>query len=334
MHHPRELRVAMTDVKLSVLVPTNRTGGLDILFDSLRHQTFKEFELILVDAIYERRRHVVAERIGEYPFRVVHLPPWGNAFPRANYCRSLNVGLAHCRGDIVVYQCDYSWLHADCLAEHAAFHSRHPGSGLMLDYRYCALPQVSPLFPKYGPAVIGVTHAADPRAYDRIQDEAADAYAADLAAGRLDGTLWSLFRDRPTGADVLALPLTLTHSKNACEAPQDPSFCSLKNESIPLKLLVDANGHDEEFDSSHGWQDSEICHRLIHRHGMTWWSNGGKGLVTVVDARPIFYFRKQDKPTGWNGQLMVRKTINAELPVNPGYALREIRRWVCPEVVA
>jgi hypothetical protein len=167
--------------------------------------------------------------------------------------------------------------------------------------------------------------------YDDCQEEAADAYSNDLASGRLDALFWSLFSKPLTAEDVAALPRTLTHAKNTDESPQDPNYCSLKNESIPLRLLLDANGHDEEFDDSHGWQDSEICNRLINRHGMQWWGKSG-GEVSVVDPRPVFYFRKQKQPTFWNERLLREKTVGApHLPINPSYNLRELRKWTLPD---
>lgn len=319
---------------ISVLVPVNRVGGLDVLFESLARQTFTDFELLLVDAIYEQRRDLVAARAASYPFKTVHLPPWGNNFPFANYCRSLNVGLAHARGSLVVYFCDYTWVNSDCLAEHWAFQQRHPGAGLMLTYTYRKLPEVAPSFPGYGPGILGVVHTDEPEAkkrYDDVQDAAANTYADDLAQGHLNDLLWSLFKVPVTDeAQVRALETTLVHAKNAVESPQDPNYCSLKNESIPLDLLLDANGHDEDFDASHGWQDSEICHRLVHRHGMQWWGKSG-GEVAVVDPRPIFYFRKQLKPTGFNGALLQDKTIgDPGRAINPGYQLRDLRKWIHP----
>lgn len=322
---------------VTVLVPQNRVGGLDVLFSSLEKQTHQDFEVVLIDAIYEHRP-ILRNDDGITPLlshvRVVHLPPAECDFPWANYCRSLNLGIAHARGEIVVYAPDYAWFAPDCLAAHVEFHERHRGEkvGLMLDYRYVGLPKLKDVFPCYGPQLVGAVHGIDPDNYDYVQDVEADRYAADVASGKLDSCMWSLFEDPITWHDQLdKLPVTLEHKKSASEAHWDPNYCSLKNESIPLEGLLAVNGHDEDFDQSHGWQDSEICWRLVNQWGMQWWSRPG-GLMTVVDPRPKFYFRKQKKKTGFNGRMLDEKKKGRWLANEADFNLRDVRRWTLPDL--
>lgn len=325
---------------VTVLVPQNRVGGLDVLFWSLAQQTHKDFEVVIVDAIHQRRSKLLRERGADWPdfigesVRVVHLPPPECDFPWANYCRSLNLGIAHARGEIVVYAPDYAWFHPDSLATHVEFHERHRGekAGLMLDYRYAALPKLYDIFPTYGPQLVGVVHGDDPERYDAVQDAEADRYATDVASGKLDSCMWSLF-EKPitTQEQVDTLPTTLVHAKNKWESHQDPNYCSLKNESIPLEGLLAINGHDQDFDQSHGWQDSELCWRLVNQWGMQWWSKPG-GLMTVVDPRPKFYFRKQREKTFFNNKILEEKKKSRWRANEADFDLREVRRWTLPEL--
>jgi hypothetical protein len=55
---------------ISIVMPTNRVGGLDLLFKSLENQTFKNFELVLVDSLYKHRKDLVSEKAKQYSFKV------------------------------------------------------------------------------------------------------------------------------------------------------------------------------------------------------------------------------------------------------------------------
>ena len=65
---------------LSIVVPTMRVGGLNILFDALAAQRFTDFELVLVDGLRGKRAARVAEeardRARERPRRS---PTWRGA---------------------------------------------------------------------------------------------------------------------------------------------------------------------------------------------------------------------------------------------------------------
>ena len=47
---------------LSVVFPTMRPGGLDFVFSSLENQTFKDFELVFADNLYNYRKDIVKEK--------------------------------------------------------------------------------------------------------------------------------------------------------------------------------------------------------------------------------------------------------------------------------
>lgn len=94
-------------MKVSLLVVTARYGGMDILQANLRRQVQRPHEVILVDALYEERREAVATYLKGSG--IVHVPDP----PKTRYCNieaALNVGLAHCRGDLIVFLQDYVWI--------------------------------------------------------------------------------------------------------------------------------------------------------------------------------------------------------------------------------
>ncbi len=96
-------------MKVSVLTVTNRYGGIDIAVAGLVRQAVRDFEWVLVDALFGERWAEVAEYAGEAKIAMTHLadPPKQHI---NNLASALNVGLAHCRGDYVVLLQDYIWI--------------------------------------------------------------------------------------------------------------------------------------------------------------------------------------------------------------------------------
>ena len=100
-------------MKISVVIPTFRLGGLDLLKWSLDQQSFShdEFELVLVDGLHKWRQPVVAEWAKAVKYRIVHVPPEpdenGAIFPRDCHPRCRNTGILYARGEVCVLCCDY-----------------------------------------------------------------------------------------------------------------------------------------------------------------------------------------------------------------------------------
>lgn len=94
--------------KVSVLYCTARHGGLDVLYESMKCQTFRNFEVVVVD---ELRRWKVYPDAG---FNFVEPPPKKEGM-FWNLSASLNKGTAACRGEIVVLLQDYIFVPEDGL---------------------------------------------------------------------------------------------------------------------------------------------------------------------------------------------------------------------------
>ncbi len=303
---------------ISVIVPSNRTGGLDVLCDSLDAQSYRNFELILVDALYDYRRDIVAQHAAQYGFPIVHIPPRDNRFPEQQYCRTMNTGIAHAHGDTLVFLCDYSFCHPDCLATHASF-----TGPLTLDYRYLELPETKLGLPNYRERVSGTEENA--QLYTDEVNANAERFAADVRSGRLDDFMWSIFTEPVTEAYLATLQVEHEHRPSTADLATDWNWCSFKNESFPTELVLDMNGLDEAYDESHAWQDSEFSYRLRTR-GIQWRSAPG-GLVSVVNPRGIMNIKRMAKPLFWNRDLCFgSRRADLGLPVNPGFSLREMRK--------
>ena len=127
---------------ISVIVPTTRIGGLDVLFSGLENLIFKDFELILVDNLYDYRKDIVIEKMKQYSFKIKHIPPLNSTFTATNYCRDMNTGIINSDGNIVLCICDYAWLHPSCLQIHHDFHKNETNnSALICSYNLCKLPK-------------------------------------------------------------------------------------------------------------------------------------------------------------------------------------------------
>ncbi len=307
-------------MKISVVIPTYRVGGLDVVFDSLQKQTHQDFELVVVDAIHSLRAPHVEHLMAKYGFPYRYLAPSGGVH-LSNYSRSINDALAHCSGDLVVIQADYTWFPPECLEVHARCHANSPKACFMLDNHCTALPPLHPSFTSYGPNWEGTDPTpAERTENERKMNEAAFDYSRDLHSGKLNSVMWSLFEKPLTNEEVMALPITRSHLKQG--QPIDPNWASLKNESMPIEAFLSINGMDEDFDNSHLYQDQEVAWRM-HRAGYSWTTAPG-GEAYMVNPRSVIYAKILSRPMMENKGIMDRKQGTGEA-INPHRNIRQER---------
>jgi hypothetical protein len=219
---------------LSVVVPTMRVGGLDVLTHGLRGQVFRDFELVLVDALRDLRGHALDEE----EYQVTHVAPVDNPFPLNAFCRYANTGLLHARGEIVVFVTDYTYLPPDCLQRHAQFHASHDFvEALMCPHQYLGLPPLRSSFPTYKQSEV-------------------ERYALDVEAGKLDDCMWTIFQKEFSRADADSLPLDAIYGwadpkMKMGSGPIDPTFFHAKNESVRREHVNAIDGWDEQLDHAH-----------------------------------------------------------------------------------
>ena len=291
---------------ITVTMPTVRVGGLDLIFDSLREQTCKDFEFVLVDGLYKYRKDIVAEYAKSCDFTVRHVDAVDNPFPVTAYCRYANTALLHARGEIVLHLTDYSVLTPDVVARHVAHHrSNARNVGLMGPHVYYTLPPLNPVFPTY-------------------QNSEYPKYAEDLASGKLNPVLWSLFdgprKDGVTN-EVGLIALDMKQSKAA--GPINYDFFHAKNESCALEALLEVNGWDEALDGAHGYQDHDIANRLRLR-GMQWTLDPNL-KVQVLNPRHVFPYMERYRSPKENEQLYFAQWALEAIWANPAWNLRELR---------
>jgi len=115
---------------LSVIMPTARDDypiiGLPSLhvleptFHSLETQTFKDFELIVIDALYPKKREWIEAREWSFPVKYVPVHPnhrfWLDR-GRWNVCGQLNTGILHAEGELIVRIDDCSEFDEDFIGK-------------------------------------------------------------------------------------------------------------------------------------------------------------------------------------------------------------------------
>lgn len=124
-------------VSMSIIMPTARGNhpiiglpGVHMLrptIDSLKNQTFNDFELIIVDALYDKRQKLFQGEpfhADKLPFPVRHIPIERNSIHnhrfwmdnrRWDVCGTLNTGIIHAKGELLIRVDDCSEFESDYL---------------------------------------------------------------------------------------------------------------------------------------------------------------------------------------------------------------------------
>ena len=105
-------------LRVSVITITWRPGFIDSMVQALRAQTLRkeEWEWVLVDDLWEKRKEAVAEYVGD-SLNLVHIPP-REIKPYSATGIAFNTGLQHASGQLAYFMADYSYPHPRCLERH------------------------------------------------------------------------------------------------------------------------------------------------------------------------------------------------------------------------
>lgn len=303
-------------MKVSIILPTNRVGGMDVLFAGLRAQNFREFELIVVDEIYEERRERFRFEIDRMSldFPVIHRPPKDPPARWGNYMRSLNTAVEIARGSVLLFISDYTALEEGCISAHWWKHELARKAGMRAAVlgrsKHCRLPRLHSEFGHvYGWLAMdhrpefrdGPTYAPwlDARKRHDFCIKWTKAYERDLESGRLDPFMWSTFD--PPLSDLKPIWGSTSYHVEKGDLPEGEvqhQFFNLKNDSVSRSLIEEMGGFDERADGSHGHQDSITAKRLA--------AEGCRFLVEReascihFDPHGIAVIRRLDRPDDSN----------------------------------
>lgn len=313
--------MSKTSPFISVIVPTWRVGGLDVLFSSLQNQLFQDFELILVDSLYHKRKELVANKINDYSFKIKHLPPISENFTATGYCHAVNTGLVNASGKIILFLCDYTWLSPDCLQIHADFHQKEKledNCALLCPCNSIQLPKLHPNLDKLYAHNIPFDTAENKSKYltqDRINF---NNYIADINSGKLDPLMWSIFEEPISEKFViqdlkteLIDPRSLWREGFIAFDPKTLNQAILKNESYVLETILKINGLNENLDTNHGWQDAEFIDRLITLTNTKLFLKPEAITAYIINPRTIFAGRARTGDVYANQKIWQDERSNA-----------------------
>lgn len=96
-------------MKISVMNLTNRPGGIDILWANMKRQTLQDFELVLVDGLWQQREDEVKQYINDPRLKYVRQTKEEDG-RLSNLAHADNVGFRNCSGELIVCLQDYIWI--------------------------------------------------------------------------------------------------------------------------------------------------------------------------------------------------------------------------------
>jgi len=286
---------------ISVIVPSNRVGGCDVLFAGLANQTLPrdQFELVFVDNLHTKRESLVKDYAREYGLQVTHVKPFdigtyenhGGSVANGCYQRALNTGIVHSRGRVVVICCDFTYFASDFLKLHLSFHDGDHGGGSVCMFGQIwsvdLVPLIHPNWPNcYGWGAIGhnpalyrdATHVPsyapwldDGRRLALIEKWSAQ-YMKDLRVGTLDPWMWSVFGKPITpSTDISEFRVWQKDKTQYSPGLQHHQLANLKDCSFATEDLLAIGGLNEAMDGCHGHQDSELAGRLEQQRKTRFW---------------------------------------------------------------
>ena len=120
----------MTSPKISVMYLSNRFGGIDILWANMQRQTFTDWELVIVDALWKEREKEVKKYINDKRLKYIRQ----NDKPKdalTNLAHADNQGFAACDGELIVCLQDYIYISGNGIEKFWEAHKSLEGKALI-----------------------------------------------------------------------------------------------------------------------------------------------------------------------------------------------------------
>lgn len=250
--------------KASIVISTIRLGGLDVTWEMLKAQTERDFELILVDYWWEKRREIVQERwseVGLPPERLVHVPPrLGRWAPGHDSGQAYNTGFALARAPLICIAGDYWWGYPRYVEQHLAVFQATQGAATITGHYRKRMPPLA-TDPHGLWSVFAVPYKHD--AGDDSVLFTMSSYRQAITDNFTPGWPWpGLFMLEPTSVNFT------------------------QNDSIPRAAMYGVNGLDEVFSGLGGYSDTDIAVRLTE-YGHYWVIPGECGVAEELDHRAL-----------------------------------------------
>ena len=219
----RTAQVHKMKPKISVLTCTCRDLILKYQAAALEAQTLKDIEWVIVDDIYDQRVDFVKKVDVSFP--ITHIPP---QFIKDYYAGGVaaNDGLIHCSGEYIYFMADYVMPMIQTLQRCYDIQTKY--GGVMLSGRALKVTfPVTDLIPNYNKKIEG----SDYRLY--------------LFEKRF-------FDTKEVESDILEIFRAGVQN-----------WWAGRNDSAPLKAIIECNGFDEAMDGRWGGEDADLANRLM-----------------------------------------------------------------------
>lgn len=215
-------------MKVSVLCPIHRYGGLDVTFFGLEHQAFpskEDYELILCDKLYNLRKDIVKEWSEINGINVIHFRP-SNRSEYHVHSSILNECLSKASGECCIVMGDYSCAEPYWLERHYKHY---------LHEVCCSAPQVIHGLPK-------------------LKDHLVQPYSVFAEPFSMD-----MFKLAPV------FSMDMKSRLPAIEI--DHTYWYNRNESFSREKAISIGGWDESYDNTVGPSNKEFGLRLKYEAG-------------------------------------------------------------------
>lgn len=238
---------------VSVLTTAFRPGLLDVTLAGMRDQTFRDFELIVVDRRWEHRRGVVRWLAEKYGVRCIHIPEHRRNGKWACIGSAWNTAMAVARGDILIFLQDGAYAPPGWIEAHMRWHEQDDRVYMIGPYRYLGLPPLR-LKPPF-----------DAEGFDFSGDRLHCTEQGLVLQGKVLDEMFA-FIDGPfepawlPGLPVLSSPQDPRDHKDGTQIPD--THLHIKNESMRREVAYELNGLDERLDRGKGPLDLDWGLRL------------------------------------------------------------------------
>ena len=259
--------VCMTP-EVSVLSTVFRPGGIDVLLAGMRDQTFKDFEVILVDRRYEKRHKEVQEMAWGYDVPLLHVPEHRRNGKWVSFASAWNTAIALARGRVGIFLADWMYTPPGWIEGHlkALDGQRRYVAG---SYRFVPIPELVLKQPYDFEAVVRKWEAGfecteeSPVARGEILDE-----MYPMKAGRFQ----SAWLPHLMGLPVRHQDLRMTELRRTGGSGLGDGWLHIKNDSVCRDVMWELNGLDERLERGRGPLDIDLQYRLLAAHVELWWA--------------------------------------------------------------
>ena len=251
---------------VSVILCTFREKPkFELLYESLSHQTVKNFELVIADYLYETRRDLVQKLSKKFNIPTVHVP-------RDKYgVHAFNVAMEHSSGDYMIHINDANYFQHRFIEKHLL---TCINNFLSVGTRYFSYSMDFPIEKHFMGHIVIPEQDIETLEFIKNQSHGIDRFLHIHFGEHIVAS--------PQDFRLLGLPdVFITQDNFIIEAM--PGWSYGGNLAGPTELFLEINGFDECYDKGYGWADCDIGIRATNA-GYKLYINPSNWSLEIQDA--------------------------------------------------